>query len=39
MIPLLAFIIVKSHIPRIASLVYYMQHYRLARMIEGSVYR
>ncbi|CAO3664532.1 unnamed protein product [Rhizopus microsporus] len=38
MIPLLAFIIVQSHVPRMASLIYYMQHYRLARMIEGSVY-
>ncbi|KAG1461698.1 hypothetical protein G6F55_003422 [Rhizopus delemar] len=38
MIPLLAFIIVQSHVPRKASLIYYMQHYRLARMIEGSVY-
>lgn len=38
MIPLLAYIIVQSHVPRIASLIYYMQHYRLARMVEGSVY-
>lgn len=38
MIPLLAFVIVQSNVPRIASLVYYMQYYRLARMAEGSVY-
>ncbi|KAI9250047.1 hypothetical protein BY458DRAFT_525054 [Sporodiniella umbellata] len=38
MIPLLAFILVQSHVPRMASLGYYMQHYRLAEMIEGSVY-
>lgn len=38
MIPLLAFVIVQSHVPRIAGLIYYMQHYRLARMVEGSVY-
>lgn len=39
MIPLLAFVIVQSNVPRIASLIYYMQYYRLARMIDGSVYR
>lgn len=38
MIPLLAFVIVQSNVPRIASLIYYMQYYRLARMIDGSVY-
>ncbi|CEP14097.1 hypothetical protein [Parasitella parasitica] len=38
MIPLLAFVIVQSNVPRLASLVYYMQYYRLARMAEGSVY-
>ncbi|KAG0738779.1 hypothetical protein G6F64_011493 [Rhizopus arrhizus] len=38
MIPLLAFIIVQSGVRRKASLIYYMQHYRLARTIEGSVY-
>jgi hypothetical protein len=38
MIPLLAYVIVQSHVPRIAGLIYYMQHYRLARMVEGSVY-
>ncbi|KAI8976969.1 hypothetical protein BDB01DRAFT_852928 [Pilobolus umbonatus] len=38
MIPLLAFVIVQSCIPRIASTLYYMQYYRLARMMEGSVY-
>ncbi len=39
MIPLLAYVIVQSTVPRIASLIYYMQYYRLARMIDGSVYR
>lgn len=39
MIPLLAFVIVQSNVPRIASTIYYMQYYRLARMVEGSVYR
>lgn len=38
MIPLLAFIMVQSGVRRKASLIYYMQHYRLARTIEGSVY-
>lgn len=38
MIPLLAFVIVQSNVSRIASSIYYMQYYRLARMIEGSVY-
>jgi hypothetical protein len=38
MIPLLAFVIVQSSVPRIASTIYYMQYYRLARMVEGSVY-
>lgn len=39
LIPLLAFVIVQSNVPRLASLIYYMQYYRLARMVEGSVYR
>lgn len=39
MIPLLAFIMVQSGVRRKASLIYYMQHYRLARTIEGSIYR
>ncbi|CAO3627415.1 unnamed protein product [Mucor hiemalis] len=38
MIPLVAFVVVQSNVPRIASLIYYMQYYRLARMIDGSVY-
>ncbi|GAA5806238.1 hypothetical protein HPULCUR_011769 [Helicostylum pulchrum] len=38
LIPLLAFVIVQSNVPRLASLIYYMQYYRLARMVEGSVY-
>ncbi|KAI8375058.1 hypothetical protein EDC96DRAFT_497726 [Choanephora cucurbitarum] len=38
MIPLLAFVIVQSNVSRIASSIYYMQYYRLARMIEGSAY-
>ncbi|KAI9280398.1 hypothetical protein BY458DRAFT_500560 [Sporodiniella umbellata] len=39
MIPLLAFIMVQSGVRRKASLMYYMQHYRLSKPFEGSVYR
>ncbi|KAI8981881.1 hypothetical protein BDF20DRAFT_912109 [Mycotypha africana] len=38
LIPLLAYVMIQSQVGRIASMIYYMQHYRLARMQEGSVY-